>query len=414
MTSLRNLSLMLVILACLIGCSPPIASYSLNRVYMRKQENDAEEFTREQKENVAEILTAMFGTPDDPILPGGDTGIAEIIDPNYLVMSAGPVSVDDNQVAVGLYRRHCVHCHGISGDGYGPTAPYLNPYPRDYRKGTYKFKSTPVGARPTHDDLRRVLVNGVAGTAMPSFALLKEVEIESLVHYVKYLSVRGEVERRLYEEMAQELDVGELLVSDDESLQESVDFLIEEMVGSVVSKWQAAPSQVTPVPARPEMSADELQASVHRGRELYYGAIANCVKCHGDSQLGDGQVDDFDAWAKDYVDLTGISDAKERAKIIAEIVDLGGLKPRNIVPRNLRAGVYRGGRRPVDVFWRVHNGVDGGPMPAASLKPEDAGPETKGLDEQDVWDLVNYVLSLPYEKMHTEGPDEPVYSRLRQ
>ena len=29
-----------------------------------------------------------------------------------------------------LYREHCAHCHGISGDGVGPTAVFLNPYPR--------------------------------------------------------------------------------------------------------------------------------------------------------------------------------------------------------------------------------------------------------------------------------------------
>ena len=54
--------------------------------------------------------------------------------------------------------------------------------------------------KPTDDDLRRVLLNGVAGTAMPSFKLLNEGEIEALIDYVKYLAIRGEVERRLIEE----------------------------------------------------------------------------------------------------------------------------------------------------------------------------------------------------------------------
>ena len=392
----------------------PIASFSFNRLYIRKTEEDESlEYTEEQKSNVAEILTAMFGTPDNPMLPGGDTGITDIVNPDYLTVSAGVVGTDESQRPVGLYRRHCVHCHGISGDGYGPTAPYLNPYPRDYRRGIYKFKSTPIGARPTHDDLKRILVNGVAGTAMPSFKLLKEVEIESLVHYVKYLSLRGEVERKLYEEVAQELDEGELLVNEDD-LQDGMAYINDEIVGPIVAKWKAADSQVTPVPARPEMDAEELEASVKHGRELFYGAVANCVKCHGDSQLGDGQVDDYDMWAKDYVDLTAVTDPQEKAEVIGEIERLGGLKPRHIIPRNLRSGVYRGGRRPVDVFWRIHNGIDGGPMPAASLRPASAGPEAKGLDESDLWDLVNYVQSLPYEKMHTEGPDEPVYTRLRQ
>src|SRR5579871_3796418 len=41
-----------------------------------------------------------------------------------------------------LYMRHCLHCHGVSGDGDGPTAQYLNPRPRDYRQGVFKFTST--------------------------------------------------------------------------------------------------------------------------------------------------------------------------------------------------------------------------------------------------------------------------------
>src|SRR5262245_64133913 len=30
-----------------------------------------------------------------------------------------------------LYRKQCLHCHGVSGDGKGPTGPWVNPSPRD-------------------------------------------------------------------------------------------------------------------------------------------------------------------------------------------------------------------------------------------------------------------------------------------
>ena len=56
-----------------------------------------------------------------------------------------------------LYRLHCLHCHGVSGAGDGPTAPFLYPRPRDYRKGLFKFTSTPDRRqadprRPAQDD----------------------------------------------------------------------------------------------------------------------------------------------------------------------------------------------------------------------------------------------------------------------
>lgn len=400
-----------VLMLAMVGCDAPIAMYTLDRVNMRKQEKASADFTAEQRQDVMDILTALFGTPDQPHLPNVD-GIEEAVDIDNLRLAAGPVGRDSSQRAHGLYREHCVHCHGIDGDGRGPTAAFLNPYPRDYRMGVFKFKSTPKGARPTHDDLRRLLVQGVAGTAMPSFALLPEGELEALVDYVKYLSMRGEVERRLYEELAIELDEGERLLND-EDLSESGELVLEDIVETVVGKWRQAAAQTVAVPQRPNWEDDEKLASIARGRQLFYGAVANCVKCHGESQLGDGETTDYDDWTKDFHDWTKTITDKQREELLAELDSLGGLKPRNIMPRNLRSGIYRGGRRPIDVYWRILNGIDGSPMPAAMLKPPDAGPEEKGLSSDDVWHLVNYVMSLPYENVLTTGDDEPVYTRLR-
>ncbi len=83
----------------------------------------------------------------------------------------------------------------------GPTAPFLYPLPRDYRKGIFKFTSTASGAKPQRDDLRRTIKNGLHGTSMPAFdALLTEPEIEQVIDYVMFLSMRGETELALIEE----------------------------------------------------------------------------------------------------------------------------------------------------------------------------------------------------------------------
>lgn len=394
------------------GCDAPIAMYTLDRVNLRKQEKASVDFTAEQKQDVVDILTALFGTPDEPFLPPVE-GMDQLVDLDNLRMAAGPVGRDRLQRAHGLYREHCVHCHGINGDGRGPTAAFLNPYPRDYRMGVFKFKSTPKGFRPTHDDLHRVLVNGVAGTAMPSFALLPEGEIEALVDYVKYLSFRGEVERLLYEELAIELDEGERLLDDDD-LASAHELLVDDVLGTVINRWRQAESLASPVPPRPNWTGEEKLASIERGKQLFYGAVANCVKCHGESQLGDGETTDYDDWTKDFHDWTKPVTQEKKKELLAELSQLGGLKPRNIIPRNLRSGIYRGGRRPVDVYWRILNGIDGSPMPAAMMKPEGAGPEVKGLSSDDLWHIVDFVLSLPYENIMTQGADEPVYARIRQ
>jgi hypothetical protein len=139
------------------GRTPP-ASFRANLVEATKQR-----LTPDQERQVATILEAMFGTPDQPfVLPEAGLDLAK------LQLAAGPVRSDIVGRKNGLYREHCSHCHGITGDGMGPTAAFLNPYPRDYRPGVFKFKSTERADKPTHADLVRILHNGIAGTSMPS------------------------------------------------------------------------------------------------------------------------------------------------------------------------------------------------------------------------------------------------------
>jgi hypothetical protein len=69
--------------------------------------------------------------------------------------------------------------------------------------------------------------------------------------------------------------------------------------------------------------------------------------------------------------------------------------------------VFRGGMRPIDIFWRIRNGIDGTPMPGAPMKKDDEGPEVKGLTTQDVWSIVDYVRSLSYEDISKPNLPEP-------
>ncbi len=394
----------------LVGCGSPPAEFREYATYARKVEEsigDDFRFTSEQRENLDTIMASLFGTPDQPALPKLEgIDLSQVVDLTKLRMAAGPVFSDENGRPHGLYREHCAHCHGITGDGAGPTAIFLNPYPRDYRPGKYKFKSTPVGAKPTHEDLTKIVFDGIPGTAMPSFKLLPSDELDALVHYVKYLSIRGETERALLTMLA-DTDEGQPLVDvnakDPAVMQEQLAY-VTETVGQVVERWVLASEEVVDIPPRPSMNEEELTASINRGRDLFYGTIANCVKCHGDSALGDGQTNDYDEWAKEFMQPNDPASAEP-------YVALGLLPPRTIKPRNLRLGVYRGGQRPIDIFWRVRLGIEGTPMPAATLKQED-DPNSKGLSENDIWDIVNYVQSLPQEAI--SNPYDAVPHNLRE
>lgn len=397
----------LSVLAVLMGCGAPTAEFRRYETFAHKVAESAgleKGFSRDQMQGLDETMQALFGTPDAPTLPAVDgIEIGKIMNSSRLSMASGPVWSDEKGNSQGLYREHCAHCHGITGDGAGPTASFLNPYPRDYRKGQFKFKSTPVGQRPTHADLKKIVVEGIPGTAMPSFKLLPDLEVEALVDYVKYLAIRGEVERGLLDATTN-LEGNARLVSvldnkageKEKAAQQEQVAAVKEVVKGVLEKWDAASGAVTAVPQRPEMTKEQLAQSVKHGRELFYGTIANCVKCHGDSALGDGQLTDYDEWAKEF-----INDGKDQ-KRVSTYVSLGLLQPRTIRPRNLRLGVFRGGLRPIDIYWRIINGIEGTPMPALATnirKPEDP-PEAKKLNPEEVWDLVNYVQSLPYEKIN--------------
>jgi mono/diheme cytochrome c family protein len=411
----------LAALVTLVGCGAPVAEFRRYETYAHKVASSVgmeQGFTRTQKQDIDETMQALFGNPDAPAFPALEGfDVSKVVSISHLRLAAGPVGSDEQGNPRGLYREHCAHCHGISGDGAGPTAEFLNPYPRDYRKGQFKFKSTPVGQKPTHADLKKIVLEGIPGTAMPSFKLLPDLEVEALVDYVKYLAIRGEVERGLLlasSELDPE-DKNARLVSslpakaseEAKAAHQGQVTAVKDVVRGVVERWDTATAAVTPIPPRPNLSNEDLARSIQHGRDLFYGTIANCIKCHGDSALGDGQTTDYDEWAKEF-----INDGKDRT-LVSRYVSLGLLPPRTIRPRNLRVGAYRGGIRPIDLYWRMINGIEGTPMPALATnvrKPEDP-PEAKKLNPDEIWDIVNYVQSLPYEPINS--PNEAAREAVR-
>jgi DMSO reductase family type II enzyme heme b subunit len=68
-----------------------------------------------------------------------------------------------------IYFKRCSFCHGLLGDGEGPAAEFLDPRPRDFTLGTFKFRTTQSGELPTDDDLFRTVSRGLPGTGMQAF-----------------------------------------------------------------------------------------------------------------------------------------------------------------------------------------------------------------------------------------------------
>ncbi|MGH7318661.1 MAG: cbb3-type cytochrome c oxidase subunit II, partial [Candidatus Rokuibacteriota bacterium] len=81
----------------------------------------------------------------------------DVFEPQTLSASVMAIPRTQEQEARGkeVYERRCVGCHGQNGDGNGPVATFLDPRPRDFRLGAFKFRTTPSGSLPTDGDLYR-------------------------------------------------------------------------------------------------------------------------------------------------------------------------------------------------------------------------------------------------------------------
>lgn len=317
-----------------------------------------------------------------------------------------------------VYMKNCMHCHGVSGDGAGPTAQYLNPLPRDYRLGFFKFTSTLTPEKPTRDDLTRIIKNGIPGTYMPSFLWLGEKETESVVEYIRWLSMRGDFENRLDNDLASDYSqstieeeaakakrdfaaakkaydetkegekpadppsAGSLKSAARDSFAEYLksDFpdTIDGSATTIAEAWahsEEEESLIVPSVARVTDDA----ASRERGRRLYLSDTGKCYTCHGVTGRGDGGATE-DFWPK-TTSKPGVKEFYARRGLH----DVWG---QPLQPRNLTLGQYRGGRRPIDVFRRIYAGIKGTPMP---------GFGRTALKDDQIWDIVNYVMSLQYE-----------------
>ena len=86
--------------------------------------------------------------------------------------------VPANASPADMYKSLCLRCHGEKGDGHGPIAWYLDPYPRDLTKAGF------VNSKTT-ERLTASIKEGVAGTNMPVWKnVLKDEQISGLLQYV--------------------------------------------------------------------------------------------------------------------------------------------------------------------------------------------------------------------------------------
>ena len=248
-----------------------------------------------------------------------------------------------------VYLNQCVGCHGVTGDGQGPAAKYLDPPPRDYRLGKFKFTSTPRGGKPRQADLERIIRHGAKGTSMPAFRWMANEDLEAVIDYVMMLSSRGELEFRLAQvaqnELAEEDDLAAVTVG--------------EHAQGIASSWNEAEVQIVrPLTREITPTSDTVAAGAKAFVQL------NCYKCHG----RDGQGNKTFNVGKD---------------------DWG----RTVFAADLTAGTLHGGGRPIDIYRRIYSGINATPMPSFAQPDANKG-ETAEQRSDTIWHLAHFITAV--------------------
>ncbi len=367
----------LLLISC--GCEREIQTFPSDQLYALVSQRRANTEDSVPLDSITQSIEQLFGTPRQPRFP---SAFETILNLDEVTRAAGPVASDEAGIDSGLYRKHCAGCHGISGDGHGPSASLLTPYPRDFRAGVYKYKSTRREAKPTQDDLLYTLKHGIAGTAMPSFSTIPEADLNALVQYTIYLSARGETQRRL-------IDAWQT----GETSEGEINATTEKLATAVAEDWLAAVDHVAYVPPQPKATTDEPWWNdaelIAQGKVLFEGPQANCASCHGPGGNGQAVTLDYDDWTKEYTTKINVIPTDRQAT--AEFRKLGAPAPRAISPRRLDWGVYHGDESDEALYRRLTVGIAGTPMPGLLVK---SNPDAPGVSEQDVWSIIAYLRSL--------------------
>ena len=232
----------------------------------------------EHRAAIDRFLKETFGTPAAPKVEL--TSDAETVS----VTERLGLSPDALTEGGKLFRRQCLQCHNLNGDGRGTAGLWVMPYPRDYRRGQFKFVSTRDTGKPRRADLLRTISEGLKGTAMPSFGLLPEGEREHLARYVTYLSIRGQVE---FETFAAVLT----------GRSGDVPSIAVDRMKAVLAAWNQAET-ASELPRPPDDGAPGSSvhlAAVKRGYEQFTRKAENaCITCHG--EFGRKPVLRYDVW----------------------------------------------------------------------------------------------------------------------
>lgn len=110
--------------------------------------------------------------------PGASVDVAALLKPTPELTAKGK----------SLFAVNCASCHGANGFGDGPAAVALNPKPRNFHEGYWKYGGGVVR-------IVRTISTGSPGTAMAAFTNIPLEDRFALAHFVRSLSPKPEEDK---------------------------------------------------------------------------------------------------------------------------------------------------------------------------------------------------------------------------
>jgi cytochrome c553 len=250
------------------------------------------------------------------------------------VLGGKKVSAETLNLGREAYMHFCYACHGEKGDGNGPAAPGLRPPPRDFRTALFKFgKVYPQASLPHDDDLKKIVRDGLAGTAMLPWDVPDEL-LDPIIQYIKTLSP-------MWQDPDEE--VGERIVLDED----------------------------------PDPWTGNKKEAIARGKEVYHGA-ATCQQCHA----AYATRAEIYAAAKAANKPFELRDNLYQPELRPSEVELNGYKLK-ILPPDFLFNEIRSGISVEELYRTI----------AAGVKPT-MPPWHQALPADDLWAMAYYVRSL--------------------
>lgn len=241
------------------------------------------------------------------------------------------------------YMLYCRACHGENGDGRGPAGIGLRPPPRNFKEVVFKFGGVAAGELPPDSELKRIILQGLEGTAMLPWEI-PESDLDDVIQYIKTFAVD----------------------------EDGANIWTEDEVGELIE-----------IPEDPW--AGKEKEGIARGKSVYHG-LAQCSKCHP------AYASNQEIWDATKAATGSGSMGAFRKNMYFPEAKFAEAYGHKLLPPDFTRHPIKAGATPKDLYRTIASGIGGTAMPM-----------WKGsIPDDDIYAIAHFVADL-YKRNLTDS-----------